>query len=53
MKLEQKCDPSNKDDNEKQAIKMPDKPPKGSWQMKVPLGHAISLSICSSPRVRD
>jgi len=27
----------------KQAIKMPDKPPEGSWQMKVPLGCTISM----------
>jgi len=31
----------------------PDEPPKGSWQMKVPLGCAISSSICSCLRVRD
>jgi len=43
VKLWQICIQSDKDDNDKTGNKeRPDEPPKGSWRMKVPLGHAIS-----------
>jgi len=35
------CKGTTTDDN-KTSNKKPDEPPKGSWQMKVPLGHATS-----------
>ena len=32
---------------------MPDEPPEGSWQMKVPLGCTIPMGICSCPIGKD